>query len=132
MLVSPVAVSSTSKGSDRWDSSLKPKEPKERSNRASRSSRKPCEVNTVSQQPSGRHNKLLPKRAHQCCLGQSVPQEVHQLEKWDKFHKVSLKQRKVKVNELLICQLCIKHLADKEWYKKAPADYRGCGESMWN
>ncbi len=41
-------------------------------------------------------------------------QEVHQLEKCDKFHRMLPQQRVVKTNEVRLCQICLKHLVDKE------------------
>jgi hypothetical protein len=38
------------------------------------------------------------------------------------------KQRVVKVNELQLCQVCMKHPADRECYTKGKADFKGCSE----
>jgi hypothetical protein len=46
-----------------------------------------------------------------------------------KFHRISPEQRVVKVSKLLLCHICMKHLAGKECYWKAQADYKECFKS---
>jgi hypothetical protein len=46
-----------------------------------------------------------------------------QLKDCDMFWKMSPHLRAVKVNELKLCHICMKHLADKESWKKNQPDY---------
>jgi hypothetical protein len=70
-------------------------------------------VNAVSQEVAGLW--LLWKRMP-CHLGAGVCQELHQLEKCRLFKKLSPEQRVVKVIELRLCLLCMKHTSDKKCY----------------
>jgi hypothetical protein len=45
------------------------------------------------------------------------------------FQKMSLGQCVMKVNELQLCQICLRHLAEKEHYAKAEAKYKWCNKS---
>ncbi len=35
----------------------------------------------------------------------------------------------VKVNQLQLCLICLKHSADREGYAKGKADFKGCSEN---
>ncbi len=43
--------------------------------------------------------------------------------------KMSPEQRVVKVNELQLCLMCLKHPADRECYTKGNTEFKGCSES---
>ncbi len=118
-----MAISSAIKGGGCWDVGQKPMETQDKV-QPGQPKKKKVLVNAVSQSPA--RSPLW--RANLCCLGQSMCLEAHQLEKCDKFHKMSVEQRVVNVNEFRLCQICMKHLADMECYQKAQADYKGCCE----
>jgi hypothetical protein len=83
-------------------------------------------VNAVVQQNGGSKPppKLMP-----CRLGLSLCQELHLLEKCEQFQKMAPEQRGMKVNELRLCQIRLRHTAEKESYQKGKAEYQGCSES---
>jgi ribosomal protein L29 len=64
-----------------------------------------------------------------CNLGADTCQELHQLEKCEQFKKMSPEQRMVKVNELRLCLINMRHSLDKECYQKAKAEYKVGSES---
>jgi hypothetical protein len=101
---SQVAISGVGRCEDHRDSSQKPKKTQSKNQLGQQKQQKGM-VNGVSQQPTGRFYGLSPQKAHPSCLGQSVCQEAHQLEKCDKFHEMSPKQSVVKVNELCLPQI---------------------------
>jgi hypothetical protein len=51
------------------------------------------------------------------------------LEKCEHFKKLSLEQQVVKANELYLCLICLRHMADRECYARGKPDYKGCSES---
>jgi hypothetical protein len=60
-----------------------------------------------------------------CRSGASVCKEVHPLEKCEQFKKMSWEQRVVKVNQLQLCLICLKHSAERECYAKGKPTSRG-------
>jgi hypothetical protein len=122
-LASQVAVSSTSKGNSSKDEGQKPKD---RGGRQG-SGRKPpqkASVNAVTQQAALRQQL---RQQMPCHLEANLCTEAHLLERCQQF-KMSPEQRVVRVNELQLCQVCMKHPADRECYTKGKADFKGCIE----
>jgi hypothetical protein len=63
-----------------------------------------------------------------CSMGHDVCQESNPLEKSKQF-TMFLEQWMMKVNELHLCLICMKHLVDRECYHKVKTEYRGYSES---
>ncbi len=57
--------------------------------------------------------------------------DAHPLERCEQFKKLSPEQQVVKVDELQLCLVCLKHPADREWdcFTKSKADFKGCSEN---
>ncbi len=50
------------------------------------------------------------------------------MEKCEQFKKMLPEQRVVKANELHLCLICLRHMADKECYARGKPDFKGCSE----
>jgi hypothetical protein len=76
-------------------------------------------VNVLSQQSAGRQDAPPLQKTRLCHLGQEQCQEEYQLEYYYKFKEMLPKPRVVKVNELRLCQVCLKHQTNQKCYLKA-------------